>query len=145
MDSSIGTGALNSPVLLIESPSYMKSELEFEKSTKIFATSRLRFHLSLEDVEKLLKYCEACETQSKPKPIDPESLQKLTDFMNVADFLKTAQPPIEIGKRRKHALIGQDLFKEYILVQVDCVTVLIDPKSAHPDAGKEWPSLHILF
>jgi len=80
----------------------------------------LRFHLSLEDVEEMINLASTVL-------LTQDEVDMLKQHQAVASLLKS-NFNIEVGIRRKHALLGQSLLSNYTSIQVSnsCLLV-VDP------------------
>ena len=144
ISSSSGTGSLGAPTLIVEGSSTKTFKIELENSIVPFTTKRLRFHVSLEDAVNIEKYCEAIQDPNKD-PLKKDDHQKLQNYIQTGTTLESSMPDIKFGVRRRHALLGQDMFQNYVVVQNSCVTALIDQQLAKPAAFNEWDKVDKLF
>ena len=71
----------------------------------------LRFHLSLDDCNTLVKFCK--------DRLHPTSYDKLVEFIKICQKLKDKKnfPNIMVGAPRKYVIIGQKIFQHMIILQ----------------------------
>ena len=119
ISQSGGVGALACPVLVIKDL-VGNIPIEFCKDIWPFKTSsqNLRFHVSYEDAKLLQK--------SNKLSKDEDGLLRLKDFVGICDSIKKIDPEIKIGERRRHALIGQGLLFNYVVIQKDMIIVILN-------------------
>ena len=130
---SYPTETFNTLALIVESARNNKMDLEFESSSRIFEVTKLKFYLSYEDAVRVLS--------EEKIPLRNEDIEKLRQFVKDTEALKSASPAGEFGKKRNNALIGQDILKNFVVVQDGWVTALFDKRSMKSD----FVSLDSLF
>ena len=92
-----------------------------------------------------MTYAKSCQQQSQESPLKDPDMKKLEEFVATGEALKNGLPNIKFGEKRKHALVGQQIFQKFVLVQCGCVNALIDPSLAQPNVLDNWKSLDSLF
>eukprot|EP01089_Gocevia_fonbrunei_P022027 TRINITY_DN874_c0_g2_i1.p1 TRINITY_DN874_c0_g2~~TRINITY_DN874_c0_g2_i1.p1 ORF type:complete len:290 (+),score=8.04 TRINITY_DN874_c0_g2_i1:67-936(+) len=114
VSSSNGVGTLNSPVLHVRYPDYadyvdktIEITLSSDSHPFKMQVKSLRFHLCYEDTIGLQKL-----HNSGKVALNEASVRHLNSFIDTVTAIKTVLPSIQIGKRRRHALIGQDVLKK---------------------------------
>ena len=121
-----GVAAFNSPVLIISHFLSVGNPVRFSLfNDKYFETTipNLRFHISLQDAQNLMK------NKNLNKQISGENRRILNDFVECCDFLKKRYPEKSFGERRKHVLIGQDIIKKFVFVEFGQVALFLDPQT----------------
>ena len=69
----------------------------------------LRFFVAIEDVDLL----------AKSQNLAPDFVKILLEFQKMAESINSLGPNLKFGQRRKHALLGQDIFVKFGVIQYD--------------------------
>ena len=112
-----GVGALSSPVLMINCGVQAEFEVKFHWIDRLFSLPILRFHLAFEDCERLMNDCKS--------KLDAHEMKKLAEFVDLVKTIKGIAK-IEVGSRRKCALIGQKVFGNYLVIQLKPLMLAFD-------------------
>ena len=112
-----GVGALSSPVLIINCGVQPEFEVKFHWIERLFSLPYLRFHLAVEDCERLMNDCKS--------KLDAHEIEKLEEFVELVKKIKGIAK-IEVGIRRKCALIGQKVFGNYLVIQLKPLMLAFD-------------------
>jgi hypothetical protein len=85
----------------------------------------LRFHVSIEDAKYIIS--------RKPEKVIDGDVRVLEHFCEVAELIQK-KTGLQIGKRRKYALLGQSVMKQdFDVLQTPLLTMFI-----HPNDTMDW-------
>lgn len=115
VEYSSGVG-ISTPKLLIKDQTnnleihLLKGTHDFKKKLKC-----LRFFVALADVDILLK----------SKNLAEKHISLLMNFKKMAMSINSVCPELKFGQRRKHALLGQEIYFEYCVIQFDELMIVL--------------------
>jgi len=90
----------------------------------------LRFFVAIEDVDFLCKIIQLAPF-----------VKKLNDFKQIALKINALDPTLQFAKRRKNALLGQDIFSKSVVIQCDPLMMVVDKQDFYKMKIEEFPAI----